>query len=134
MGDQWTYEAAEGSRRGKISPQAKKFFDALTNAAIDSTTSREFGCPTATLDGWRNECYRISILDRDKPKSAVSLFNKHKRDLISANWVSGNESKAWIMPRAPRTLFVFAENVRMKLRRRLQPDLRVSNLRCLGFR
>jgi hypothetical protein len=52
-----------------VSPLTKKFFDALVNATIDGNATKQFGCPTTTLEHWRAECIKIGLLDRDNPKT-----------------------------------------------------------------
>jgi hypothetical protein len=98
VGDRWAWEAAEGAGRAKASPLARKFFDALVNATASNGTTKMFNCPTATIDEWRGECLKVGLLDKDKPKSAATLFNRHKRDLIAANWIACNETAAWTLP------------------------------------
>ena len=57
-----------------------------------------FNCPTATTDEWRAEGFKVGLLDKDKPKSVITIFNRHKRDLIAANWIACNETAAWTLP------------------------------------
>ena len=45
------------------------------------------GCPTAAIEEWRAECFKVGLLDKDKRNSASALFSKCKRDLIAANWI-----------------------------------------------
>jgi hypothetical protein len=98
LNNQWTSDAATTSVKAKVSPLGKKFFDALVNATIDSDAKKMVNCPTATIEHWRAECIKLGLLDRDnKPQSARSLFNKHKRELIAANWAACNEAMAWTL-------------------------------------
>jgi hypothetical protein len=97
VNDQWTWQAAEGARKGSVSPQTMKFFDALVNATIGNSAGM-FNCPTATIEEWRAECFKIGLLDRDKLHSARTLFSKHKLALIAANWIACNETMAWTLP------------------------------------
>jgi len=53
-------------------------------------------CPAASINEWRSECFRLGLLDKDKPESA--LFSKHKLGLIAANWIACNETVAWTLP------------------------------------
>jgi hypothetical protein len=98
VNDRWTWETADGAGKAKVSPLAMKFFDALVNATVDSTAAKMSGCPTATIEGWRAECFKVGLLDKDKPKSASALFSKHRRELIAANWAACNETVAWTLP------------------------------------
>jgi hypothetical protein len=80
-----------------VSPLARKFYDALVNATVGGDTPKQFNCPTATIEEWRNEGFRLGLLDKDKPKNASALFSKYKRDLIAANWIACNETLAWTL-------------------------------------
>jgi hypothetical protein len=98
VNDQWTSKSAVGRAKDKVSPLAKKFYAALVNATTSNDTTKMFNCPTATTDEWRGECLKVGLLDKDKPKSAITIFNRHKRDLIAANWIACNETAAWTLP------------------------------------
>src|SRR5258708_15194487 len=99
VNDRWTSQGVEGVSRskGKPSGMGAKFLDALRNATIGSS-ERMHSCPAATLDAWRAECRKLSLLDPDmKPDAARSLFSKYKRELIALNLVACNETHAWTL-------------------------------------
>lgn len=98
VNDEWTWEKPDGNdRKGKVCPKARKFYDALVNATIGSEAPKMFGCPTASLNQWSEECFRKGVLERDKEHSARTLFAKHKLELIAANWIAANETAAWTL-------------------------------------
>jgi hypothetical protein len=98
VNDQWTSDVAIRGIKKNVSPLAKKFYDALVNATIGNGTPKQFNRPTTTIDEWRAECIKLGLLDKDnKPDSARTLFSKHKRDLIAANWITCNETMAWTL-------------------------------------
>ena len=97
LDDTWTTSAVSGWRKDKVSPLARKFFDALRDATIGCDLKMS-GCPAASLDLWRDECIRHGIIDpKDRPDSARNLFNKYRRELIAANWIATNEASAWTL-------------------------------------
>jgi AAA domain len=93
LGDRWTWEAAEGGRRAKVSPLAAKFLKCLT----DACTTTIHDCPAASLDDWWAECVRRGVLEPDKPNSQRALFSKYKRELIAANQTACNLKMAWVL-------------------------------------
>jgi hypothetical protein len=98
VNDRWISDVAEKGRKLKISPLGMKFLGALTNATADSE-AKMFGCPAATIEEWRAECSKIGLLEKDtKERSARSLFDKYKRELIAANQTACNETMAWLLP------------------------------------
>jgi len=102
VGDQWTYETAAGSRKGKLSPECAKFLECLEIVAkADKVASRFTGHPTATIERWRAMCVESGLLDPGeggKTPGARSLFSRHRRDLISKNWIACDETTAWLLP------------------------------------
>jgi hypothetical protein len=100
VNDQWTWDVTgPGIRQDNIRPLAKKFFAALVDATIDSGITKISGCPTATLDQWRAECIRRSLIgcEKETERSDRSLFDNNKRQLIAANWVACNKTLAWTL-------------------------------------
>jgi len=95
VNDQWVTSGAHIN--AKISPLGKKFFEALRDATIGNAANKMFGCPAASLNDWRAECVHHGLIDKDKADSARSLFAKHRRELIAANWIACNETMAWIL-------------------------------------
>jgi hypothetical protein len=99
VNDEWTSQPVSGGGKAKKVPAlAEKFFNALANATIGSTAAKMFSRPTATIEEWRTECFKLGLLDRDKDHSARTLFARHKRELIAANWIACNETVAWTLP------------------------------------
>jgi hypothetical protein len=98
VNDQWTSEATDGVRKVSVSPLTTKFYDALVNATIGNGAAKMYGCPAATIEEWRAECFKAGLLDRDKLHSARTLFSKSKRELIAANQIACNETMAWTLP------------------------------------
>jgi hypothetical protein len=87
VNDQWIPDVAITSIKAKkVAPLTNKFHVAL----------KRLNWPT-TIEEWRAECFKIGLLDNDKPDSARTLFNRHKRDLIAANWIACNETLAWTL-------------------------------------
>jgi 5S rRNA maturation endonuclease (ribonuclease M5) len=96
--DEWVSEEATGGK-GKPSPMAIKFFEALREAARDSSITHINGYLIATLDHWQAQCKTNGLIDPTmKPDSARSMFSKYKLLLISANWIAANTETAWILP------------------------------------
>jgi hypothetical protein len=71
-----------------------KFLHALQNALANHAAELHHGCRRASLELWRAEC----LTDREaNPKSASSVFNKYKRELIAANRIACDERFAWLI-------------------------------------
>ena len=95
----WISEAATGNK-GKPSPLARKFFEALQEAARNSgsLTSPE-SYLAASLEAWQAQCVANGLIDPTaKPKSARGLFSKYKLQLIAANLIAADNETAWILP------------------------------------
>ena len=89
--------------RGKVSPAAEKFFEALeaaTNKANPmSADFSSYGYNPATLEQWREECLKRGLIEDGSKRaehSARTLFARYKSELIVANWITCNETTAWI--------------------------------------
>jgi hypothetical protein len=75
--------------------------------AVSSWTLRDTFSPDNTIwfqswkavnsDAWKGECVTRGLLDPAKPDSMRTLFNKHKRDLIAAGYVTCNGEKVWLV-------------------------------------
>jgi phage/plasmid primase-like uncharacterized protein len=97
VNDGWTGTAGS-SRKAKLEPLERKFFEALQNAVIGNEANKMFGCPAASFELWRSECVKKGLIDpKDKPASARSLFSKHKLALITKSWIAANDGMAWII-------------------------------------
>ena len=97
LADQWTVEATGIVRQGHVSPLGLKFLDALHGALASDNTVQHQGRRAATLEHWKAEGIKTGLLDSEKPDSARTLFNKHKRELIAGNMVACNEQLAWLV-------------------------------------
>jgi len=107
VADQWIAEGGAKATKGKVSPTGLKFFEALRNATIGNNPANKMhNCPTASLDDWKAESVKQSLLDRERDRSgnlkltasARALFSNNKRELIVANRIACNETMAWILP------------------------------------
>ena len=89
---------------------AQRFYAALCLATANSTTPPQHGNPATTLVDWETTLVGQGLLNRDAngrhlDHSSRTLFNRHKRDLITANWVVCNETLAWTVGPNPRATF-----------------------------
>ena len=67
VNDRWSYEVASGSRKTKLWPETEKFFECLTLVANADPVAKKFtGRPTASIESWREMCFKSGLLDRDK--------------------------------------------------------------------
>jgi hypothetical protein len=97
VGDQWTVDVSASVRRGHVSPLGEKFLDALHNALFGDTV-QHYGRRAVTLELWKAECFKIGILDRDKPpKPTSALWSKYRLELIAANRIACDNTMAWIV-------------------------------------
>jgi hypothetical protein len=94
-GNQWSVAGA--TIKTKISPLAKRFFEALRDATIGNAANKMFGCPAASLNDWRTECIGRGLIDNNNTNTARALFAKYKLELIVANWIACNSTMAWIL-------------------------------------
>lgn len=99
LADTWATDGANADRKGHVSPLGLKFLAALTDAlAGDDEATTLAGRRATTLARWKAECARLGLIDpADKPDSARNLFNKHRRELIAANFIACNEERAWTL-------------------------------------
>jgi hypothetical protein len=96
IGNVWRVEDMKGDRK-EVGINPRKFFEALCEACNQVIHN----CPAATVEAWRENCFRHGLLDREKPDSARTLFNRHKLTLIAANWAASNETHAWTLAPHP---------------------------------
>jgi AAA domain len=95
--DAWISSRAEGTHKQKVSPLARKFLEALQDAAADTgEADKMFSCPTASLERWRAECVKRGLIGKEKDRNASAMFSKYKVQLIAANQVVCNDAVAWI--------------------------------------
>jgi len=97
--DVWSSDGGTAGGRAHVSPLGRKFFGALTDAiAGDRLATTVAGRPATTLDSWKNECVRLGLIDpAERPDSARNLFNKHRRELIAANYIACNGERVWVV-------------------------------------
>jgi RecA-family ATPase len=98
--DQWTYSRTEQVHKGKASPMAQKFLEALEQAVRDHTSLLTGLNATkwVKLDDWKAICIKRGLIDGNaKPDSARSLFSRYRRELIAANLIVTNETEAMIL-------------------------------------
>src|SRR5262249_16871484 len=98
VNDEWTVDVTASVRPGHISPLGQKFLDALHNALAGDTTETRYGRRAVTLELWKAECFKIGILDHDKPpKPTSALWSKYRLELIAANRIACDNTMAWIV-------------------------------------
>jgi len=90
-------ERGSTGEKGRVSPVGMKFLAALVDAlAGDTEITHVSGRRATSVAAWRSECERIGLIDpKQKPDSARTLFNKHRRELIGANRVVCNGETVW---------------------------------------
>jgi hypothetical protein len=94
--DKWSSQQEKPVAKKKISPLGAKFLDALRDATVGSNQPKMHGWPTASIDQWKAMCVAKSLIDREKPgRNQSVLFAKYKRELISCNSITCNETMAW---------------------------------------
>jgi hypothetical protein len=97
VGDEWTVDVTASVRPGHVSPLGEKFLDALHNALCGDTV-QHYGRRAVTLELWKTECFKIGILDRDKPPKPTSeLWSKYRLELIAANRIACDDKLAWLV-------------------------------------
>jgi AAA domain len=97
INDQWISEGASAAGKKSPLPTSRKFLDALRDATIGNKML--LGCPAASLIEWHAECVKHGLIEPTaRPKSARTLFARHKLDLITKNWIACNETMAWVLP------------------------------------
>jgi Bifunctional DNA primase/polymerase, N-terminal/AAA domain/Primase C terminal 2 (PriCT-2) len=93
LGDRWTWASTSGRPQQKLSPVGTTFYQVLCQ-----TCDKEvLGHPAATIEAWREGCYRSGLIERAPERAASSraLFSKYKLELISRNWIACNDTMAW---------------------------------------
>lgn len=94
INDAWVGSAA-AEKRGKPSPLAEKFLEALRDTFAGETTTFQ-GWRAVKGELWRQECVSRGLLDTDKPHSARTLFAKYRRELIAENLIACNNDLVWL--------------------------------------
>jgi hypothetical protein len=95
--DRWEHSAAQ-TEKGRISPTASKFLDAVVNVLASGDTPTFQGWKAATTAMWQAECVVLGLIDpAAKPGSARALFSKNRRELIAAKHVACNGDLTWLV-------------------------------------
>jgi hypothetical protein len=96
--DEWRYEITNAARPAKVSPLTGKALNALTNVlAGDQAVMLPGNRRAAHRDHWQAECGRLGLIDLSKPHSARTLFNKFRRELVTANRIACEEHFSWMI-------------------------------------
>jgi len=96
VNDRWEHDAVKTERVRKVSPLGTKFYDALLNVLAGANVASLNGRKVASKADWKNECVARGLIDPGaNSKSADTLFNKYKRELIGANRVTCEGELAW---------------------------------------
>jgi hypothetical protein len=99
VNDQWEHEVAESIRPGKVSPATLKAMDALTNVlAGDQVHILSGNRRAAHRDQWTAECNSRGLVDSARnAKSALTMFNRFRRELVAANRIACEGDLSWII-------------------------------------
>lgn len=114
LNDVWSWAlSSPHSRPRDVPPNAKKFYEYLC-IATGRTNMQHEGHPAATIGAWRQVCIDRGMLELHAPGADVlsrtsrTLFDRHKRALIEANWIACNgsdaDSLAWTLAPNDRPL------------------------------
>jgi hypothetical protein len=95
VNDEWMYTGPE-KRTKTPSPKGLLFLDALHVAFASAEPIPFQSWKAIDQKHWREECFTRNLINRDKPNSARTLFNKHKLELIECNLIGCNEDLAWL--------------------------------------
>jgi hypothetical protein len=99
LGEAWRSDGRASDHKGRVSPLGMKFLAALHDAlAGDDNATTVAGRRSTSLTAWKAECGRLGLIEPEgKPDSARSLFARHKRELIAANFIACNLERAWTL-------------------------------------
>jgi hypothetical protein len=96
VNDEWQHELTEAQRPDKIGPQTAGALDALRNVmAGDQALLLTGGRRGASREAWMAELTHLGMIDREKPNSARSLFNRWRRELVSAHRIGCEGDVSW---------------------------------------
>ena len=99
VSNKWTYESSGELRKLKLSPEGQKYFECLRALAGPGKPGEFFEHPRALIEDWRQACFKRGLLDPNgKENTARSLFSKYKRELITRNWITCDETTAQVLP------------------------------------
>jgi hypothetical protein len=93
VNDEWMHNGtAPSPKRRPLSPMARKFFEAFTNAP----TSVFDGRLSVTSKDWQAECIVLGLIDKAaKEASARALYSKYRRELVAASYVACSGDLTW---------------------------------------
>jgi AAA domain len=99
VNDRWEYELTDTRRPGKVSPQTQKALDALINVlAGDQVEMLSGGRRAAHRDQWISECNARGLIDAKRnEKSATTMFNRFRRELVAANLIACEGDLQWLL-------------------------------------
>ena len=99
VNDRWEHELTDARRPGKVSPQTQKALDALTNVlAGDQVVMLPGSRRAAHRDHWAAECNARGLIDTKRnEKSATTMFNRFRRELVAANRIACEADLQWII-------------------------------------
>ena len=98
VSDRWEHKVAQSSSKGRITPTARKFLDALVNVLAGGGVTTFQGWTASTTSMWQAECVVLGLIDPSaKPDSARALFSKNRRDLVAAKYVACNGDLTWLL-------------------------------------
>ena len=99
VNDQWQYELTDTRRPSKVSPQTQKALDALTNVlAGDQIVMLPGGRRSVHRDDWAAECNVRGLIDvKRNEKSATTMFNRFRRELVAANLIACEGDLQWLL-------------------------------------
>ena len=97
--DRWEYELTDTRRPGKVPPQTEKALDALMNVlAGDQVVMLPGSRRAAHRDHWAAECNARGLIDiKRKEKSATTIFNRFRRELVAANRIACDGDLQWML-------------------------------------
>jgi hypothetical protein len=98
-GEQWVSDRQGARRRGRCTPGARAFRDALVNVLakeVAKSRSESGYRPSVTENQWRDECISRGLLDPAKPSREQSLFYKYRRELSTAGLIICNAGIVWV--------------------------------------
>jgi len=99
VNDQWEHELTDTRRPGKVSPQTQKALDALINVlAGDQVVMLPGSRRAAHRDHWSVECNARGLIDvKRNEKSATTMFNRFRRELVAANLIACEGDLQWLL-------------------------------------
>ncbi|WP_420971621.1 AAA family ATPase [Bradyrhizobium sp. B120] len=99
VNDRWEHELTDARRQGNLSPRAHKALEALKNVLASERASMLSGNRRgAHRDDWAAECNARGLIDlKGKARSARTLMNTFRRELVGANRIACEEDLQWLL-------------------------------------